>query len=370
MISPFLLEDTYNSREGSYQLNISSGVFPALSLVDLLAFYDEESRLKVLESWLSLQLDYSEQYGLKRLRELIVSSLGAVRAENILLSTGASEAIYIVFKTLCEKYTAPTFIVQKPIYQSLYQVAADSGARIIDWNYDAALSAEENIANLVLDESITGLVLCNPNNPMGTVIPDQALKLLTTRLQERRALGDPALLIVDEVFRESSLVPTSSAISHDPEAIVISDLSKSFSLAGLRVGYIASRDQEFLAACSALKNYLSLRGSTLTELIACSAFEHAELIINRNREIAAHNLETLRASDIDLDIHPDYIGGPVLFPRLTCSETEGLFILAGSVFGGYPDRIRIGFGSEPTEFKKALAALEYSLCQKPQVIQL
>ncbi len=370
MISPFLLEDTYNSKEGSYELNVSSGVFPALSLVDLLAFYDEQTRLQVLESWLSLRLDYSEQYGLKRLRELIAKSLRNISAENILLSTGASEAIYIVFKTLCEKYPAATFIVQKPIYQSLYQVAADSGARIIDWNYDAALSAEENIVNLPLDESITGLVLCNPNNPMGTVIPDSALGLIVTKLKERRALGDPALLIVDEVFRESSLVPVSSVITHDTEAIVISDLSKSFSLAGLRVGYIASRNQEFLAACSSLKNYLSLRGSTLTELIACSAFEHAELIIKRNREIAARNLETLRASGIELDIHPDYIGGPVLFPRLTCPGSEGLFVLEGSVFGDYPDRIRIGFGSEPVDFNRALAALEYSLCQKPQVIQL
>ncbi len=374
MISPFLLEDTYNSCEGSYELNISSGVFPALSLVELLAFYAESTRLKVLESWLSLKLDYSEQYGLKRLRELIALSLREVSADNILLSTGASEAIYIVFKILCEKYSNATFIVQKPIYQSLYQVAADSGARIIDWNYDASLSAKDNISNLetlINDCSqLTGLVICNPNNPLGTVIPDRDLASIAELLAAKRAEGEPALLIADEVFRESSLVPVASAVTHDTDAIVISDLSKSFSLAGLRVGYIASRDHEFLAACSALKNYLSLRGSTLTELIACSAFEHAELIINRNRQIAATNLETLRASGIELDIHPDYIGGPVLFPYLDCQDREGLFILRGEVFGDYPDRIRIGFGSEPADFRRALAALEYKSCPKPQVIQL
>ncbi len=387
MTSPFLLEDIYNSYEGSYDFSISSALFPSLSLVELLAFYDESTRLKVLESWLSLKLEYSEQFGLRALRELIASSLqvplpslqaqssslqvplpslraqrsNPLTADQILITSGASEAIYIVFKTLCEKYSDPVFIVQKPIYQSLYQVAADHGARIIDWDCDAALSAKENISKLetIVNESsnLTGLVLNNPNNPLGTLIPDSGLELIANLLEQRRVQGDPALLIVDEVFRASSLVPVSTALEFDAASIVISDMSKAYSLPGLRIGYIASRDTNLLAACSSLKNYLSLRSSTLSELIACSALEHAEAITSRNRKIAATNLETLVEQGIELDIHPDYIAGPVLFPRLRLKvNDEKCFVLNGSVFGSdYSDRIRMGLGLEPGELKRVLA---------------
>ncbi len=357
--------------------SISSALFPALDLVSILANYDEASHLRVLESWLSLKLDYSEQYGLKRLRELISVILSEAKdphaatkgsfalrtQDDVLITTGASEAIYLLFSVLANSDSC--FIVQKPIYQSLYQVAADKGAQIIDWDYDAALTPDENINRLetifTTCPKLTGLVLNNPNNPLGTVITDTAMQRIAGLLEPYQAH-----LIVDEVFRPSSLVPVSSAINYG--AIVIGDISKSYSCPGLRLGWIASQNQKLLAECSALKNYLSLRSSTLSELIACSVLEHANYITERNRKIAKTNLVLLQESGLKIDAHPDYIGGPVLFPCLPAHINTELFIVKGDLFGADPGRFRLGFGSEPQEFKHLLPMIELSQCQAPNPV--
>jgi len=366
--SAFLLEDEYNRVEALALDTISSGLFPSLSLIDILSRFDEIQRLQLLESWLSLKLDYSEQYGLERLRSVIATRYckeqalrhcersEAITHENILITSGASEAIYLIFSVLASPDAC--FIVQKPIYQSLYQVAADRGARIIDWDYDAALSPDENIdllEKLIASCSkLTALVLNNPNNPMGIVITDTAMQRIAGLLEPQQAR-----LIVDEVFRPSSLVPVSSAINYG--AIVIGDISKSYSCPGLRLGWIAARDQELLAQCSSLKNYLSLRSSTLSEHIAVSVIEQGDWITERNMKIAAANLAYLRSVDFELDAHPDYIGGPVLFPRLSSLDsviasprsgrgnphtTDDIFIVRGDLFGNYSDRFRLGLGQE------------------------
>lgn len=355
-LSQFLIEELYNEFEGKYKFNLSSATLPALSLNDLKDLMPVDKQGLFNQELLELKLDYSEQFGDIKFRNKLAEKY-SLEPDNFLVTTGASEGIQIFSQTLFQ--AGDQVIVQKPIYQSLYQIMIDIGVEIINWDYDLNLNWNENHKNLKAltktYKNFKGLVLNNPNNPLGIGFGTNQLKEIINTLEDR-------LLIVDEVFIDISKSQLRSAIELYDNAIIISDLSKSYSMPGLRLGWIASRNQSLLNQFSSYKNYLSLRSSTLSEAIGVWVLEYGETILSENKKLIAGNTNYLLNSKLEIGLKANEIEGLCVFPK-THFDTNNLFkkllkekqtfLVPGYCFGKkYSNHFRLGLGNK--NFKQSL----------------
>jgi aspartate/methionine/tyrosine aminotransferase len=147
-------------------------------------------------------------------------------------------------------------------------------------------------------------------------------------------------------------------------------MSKSFAMAGLRIGWLATRDRDLLARCAALKDYTTICSSAPSEILALIGLRARDAVLARSRRIVATNLALLDRFFAD---HADRFswvrprGGSIGFPRLLDDEpidafagrlveAEGVLLLPGSAFGFEGNHFRIGFGRE--DLPAAVAGLE------------
>jgi aspartate/methionine/tyrosine aminotransferase len=148
-------------------------------------------------------------------------------------------------------------------------------------------------------------------------------------------------------------------------------MSKSFAMAGLRVGWLATHDRDLLARCASFKDYTTICASAPSEILAIIGLRARDQVLGRSRSIVATNLERLDAffeawSDRFSWVRPR--AGSVGFPRLSVPgvaidewaaglvETEGVLLLPGSTFGYGGNHFRLGFGR--TDLPVALERLE------------
>jgi aspartate/methionine/tyrosine aminotransferase len=178
-----------------------------------------------------------------------------------------------------------------------------------------------------------------------------------------------------EIARERSLILFSDEVyrglEHDPAdrlpaacdlyewGISLNTVSKAYGLPGLRIGWLACRDQKLIAAIRDLKLYTTICSSAPSELLVALALRHGDRLVERCREVVLANLPLVeeflaRRGDLLEWVLPT--AGPIGFPRVKgevdvrawCEQTAeqaGVLLLPGSVYGR-PSHIRIGFGRE------------------------
>jgi len=223
----------------------------------------------------------------------------------------------------------------------------------------------------------TKLIAINfPNNPTGKILERDRLEALV-RLCRRYGIW----LFSDEVYRLIERDPAARlppAVDAYERGISLGTISKAYGLPGLRIGWIACRDSALLQRMERVKHYLSICNAAPCELLARIALRAGELILDRNRRIAAANIGVLdkffaaRAELFDWQ-SPD--GGVVGFPRYKGTEgvdafcermieRQGVLLLPASVYQSAlrpvpHDRFRIGFGRR--DMPEAVAALREGL---------
>jgi aspartate/methionine/tyrosine aminotransferase len=213
----------------------------------------------------------------------------------------------------------------------------------------------------------TRLVAVNfPHNPSGAV-PDHATFRALVNLCEARGIR----LFCDEVHRGLELDPARrlpQAADLSPTAISLNVTSKSYGLAGLRVGWLASRDRALLARLERRKHYTSISNSGPSEFLATLALRHGEAIQARNREIVRRNLpffDAFFARWPELFDWERPQGGCICFPRYKGAdgveafcrdlvERAGVLLAPGSLFRSSladtpTDRFRVGIGRSNPE---------------------
>jgi aspartate/methionine/tyrosine aminotransferase len=136
-------------------------------------------------------------------------------------------------------------------------------------------------------------------------------------------------------------------------------MSKSFAMAGLRIGWLATRDRELLARCAAFKDYTTICSAAPSEILALIGLRARETVLARSRDIVTANLERLDAFFDDWADRFAWVrprAGSVGFARLTVPgvgidewaaglvEAEGVLLLPGSQFGYGGNHFRLGFG--------------------------
>jgi len=363
-LPPFRLERYFAEHEFSAPHLLCVSDCETLALGDLLDL-EPGSR----EAFERLPLGYAESAGHPELRALVAGLYEGLSSRDVLVHVGAQEAVF----TFASALLAPgdEVVAHMPCYQSLFQVAAARGCRVVPWTAREASGWTPDLDELeTLVGPRTRAVIVNfPHNPTGARLD---------RADFERLVGIAARhgshLFSDEVYRFLEYGPgevARPACELYERAVSLGVMSKSFGLAGLRVGWAASRDRALLAAMAQVKDYTTICGTAPGEFLACLALRRGEAVLARTRALTLANLEGLRAfmgrfSGLFQWAEPR--GGPIAFPRLASGEDSGAFcraalaasgalLLPGALYGeAWQAHFRVGFGREG--FAPGLATLE------------
>ena len=352
-LPPFELERYFARYEFSARYLLSSSDCEALGLKDLLAMADEESR----GLWKDLKLGYTESAGHPRLRETIAATYGGLTPEGTLVVT-PEEGIFLSMQALLSP--GDHVICTFPGYQSLYAIPRAMGCRVALWEPEETDTWRFDLNRLAdLIRPDTRLVVVNfPHNPTGAMLPPEAFHDLVDLLGRR---GIP--LFSDEMYRHLEYDPVSTlpaACEVYAQAVSLSGLSKVYGLPGLRIGWLASRDRDFLSRVARLKDYTTICASAPSEILAIIAMTHRKVILKRQRERLLANLgvlEAFMARQATVFGWRKPSGGSICFPALGRPEgaaafcerlvqEAGIMLLPAAPFD-YGDRhVRIGFGRD------------------------
>jgi len=162
-----------------------------------------------------------------------------IDGSHIVMASGAAGGLNAVFKTICN--AGDEVIVSRPYFMEYRHYTANHGAKLVEVdskeNFDLDLSA----VKAALNEKTAAVIINSPNNPTGKIYPADDLAALSNLLNEHgKKTGRKPYLVSDEPYREiaySCEVPP--VLSCYSESIVVSSYSKSLSLPGERIGFIA-----------------------------------------------------------------------------------------------------------------------------------
>jgi aspartate/methionine/tyrosine aminotransferase len=133
-------------------------------------------------------------------------------------------------------------------------------------------------------------VICFPHNPTGYLPTADQFNAIVDF-----ARRNDLLLFSDEVYRGLELDPAHrlpAACDIYERAVSLGALAKSHGLAGLRIGWIATRDREVLQCMSVFKDYLTISNSAPSKYLATIAVRHTDAFTRRATDITRANLET------------------------------------------------------------------------------
>ena len=364
-IADFALERYFARWEFAVEHVLCASDVEGYGMSDLLALADGETR----DLWDRLTLGYTESTGHPLLRREIAALYDGIEPDDVLVFAGAEEGIFCLLNVLLGP--GDHAIVTWPGYQSLYEIGRATGAEVTlhELREDAGWALDLDLLRRQLTPATRLIVVNAPHNPTG-MLPDRATFDGLVALAEEAG----AHLLLDEVYRylefdDADRLPAGTDATD--RGVSLGVMSKSFAMAGLRIGWLASRDRELLARCAAFKDYTTICSSAPAEILALIGLRARHTVLARSRGIVAANLERL---DAFFDAWADRFSwvrpraGSVGFARLTVPgvtiddwatdlvEAEGVLLLPGSQFGFGGNHFRIGFGR--TDLPTALERLE------------
>jgi len=283
--------------------------------------------------------------------------------DHITVLSGTEEGLFSIMACLLNP--GDEVIGLLPCYPSLSDLPACFGAvfkavHLLERNQWQPEVAE--FAALITPHT-KAIVINSPHNPTGMTLSQAWLDDLLA-LCEKHGL----YLIADDVFAfsEFASIPCRRNILQYDKAILANVLSKTFGLAGLRIGWVMTRNLALTTAIRNLKTYNSICQSQLDEQVACFVLQKADVIISRNNAIVRANVEAFDAfvarheflrwlrpsAGIVGLVHSD----EPIEQLLKQWFARDVMALPGELFGIQGDYFRVGFGK--ADFAEALACID------------
>ncbi|KAL4744049.1 pyridoxal phosphate-dependent transferase [Aspergillus similis] len=346
-IDPFEVDHWILTRHASAKHSLAHSYCASLSINDI-QLYSEGSN-DACTSWsplLSKAMGYGPMQGSEDLRSKI---------SNLYSDKSSEDGDHV--------------IVQYPTYQQLYSVPASVGADVSLWKANDGEGWRLDLDELkqLIKPNTKMIVINNPVNPTGAAISKTTLEAIVRIASERSII-----VFCDEVYYPlfHSIEPT------DPElppsilslgyknTIATGSLSKTYSLPGLRVGWIASRNSSYIDTCVNARSYALITLSQVDESLGALALSTpiVQNLMKRNITLSRHNLDVVQSfidknsftksgrpvDDVDFCTRLLDKKGVLLVPGSKCFGN-------GSDFQGY---VRLGFGVQTEDLKAALDAFQ------------
>ena len=374
--------DKYETTEGV--LNIAETCVASISIDDLIKLNEDANPVHPLST--SRKLTYGAIRGSDSLRSRLAdlySTRVATRlpADNILITPGAIAANFLVLYTLV--HPGDHVVCMHPTYQQLYSVPESIGAEVSLWKLRKGkkyIPDVEDLKKLVKDNTKM-IIINNPNNPTGATTPKSVLQEIVDFAKEKNII-----LMSDEVYRPlfhgispaSDEYPPSVVSMGYSRTIVTGSMSKAYSLAGIRLGWIASRDRNLIEEFASARDYTTIAVSQLDDQVATYALSNSVLhgLLKRNIALAKTNIDLLEKF---IDDHSEYCSwvkpnaGTTAFVRFESDgqavddvqfcidlleKTKVMFVPGSKCFGReFRGFVRIGYVCETEVLEEGLAKL-------------
>jgi aspartate/methionine/tyrosine aminotransferase len=389
--------------ETSAKYNLAETCCASISVDELLALSEDKTATvgKLLDS--TKVQGYGEIRGSSELRNnlsrLYSSKVGTpLPAENILITPGAIAANHLTLYSLVGP--GDHVICHYPTYQQLYSIPESLGAEVSLWKSKADnkwLPDLEELKALVTPN--TKLIIIkhvpspppilytllmipssNPQNPTGAILPKSLIHALTDYAESKSIP-----ILSDEVYRPlfhsiSPLdddFPPSLLSAGYSNTIATGSLSKAYSLAGLRVGWIASRNRDLIEQIAKVRDYTTISVSQLDQSVAAFALspDTIHALLGRNIALAKANLALLERFVIKHDEYCSWVKpvagttafvkfereGKLLDAVALCKSLQastGVMLLPGDCFGEeFKGYVRVGYVNREEVVKEGLEKL-------------
>ncbi|MGD9479839.1 aminotransferase [Shinella sp. G-2] len=287
-IRDFGVEIWMNRYENHCELNLAETCVESLTVEELLDMAGK--RDAILAELLPMKLTYGAIEGSERLRGLIAGLHEKQAVENVVVTHGAIGANALVHETLVEP--GDRVISVLPTYQQHYSIPESFGAdvRLLKLTAERGFLPDlEELRRLAVPGTKL-ICLNNPNNPTGSLM-DRDFLLEVVAIA--RACG--AWILCDEVYRGTNQTGdgmTASIADLYEKGISTGSMSKTWSLAGLRLGWIVG-PKALLHAVSIHRDYNTISVGMLDDHFAAIALENRDKILARSQAITRENLAIL-----------------------------------------------------------------------------
>ncbi|GLI77305.1 hypothetical protein PoHVEF18_005594 [Penicillium ochrochloron] len=386
-LEAFAVEQWMDKYETTAKYNTAETCCASISIDDLREL-SEDKDTNPLTALQSTKLTYGAIRGSDKLRETLsnlysVKTPGLVPKDNVLITAGAIQANFLLLYTLVGP--GDHVICHYPTYQQLYSVPASLGAEVSLWKSQEANDWQVDIEELksLIRPNTKLIIINNPQNPTGAIIPRDTLQSLVDIARE-----SSITLFADEVYRplfhnispmDSQFPPSLLSFGYE-HSVVTGSVSKAYSLAGLRVGWIASLSNTIIEACANSRDYTTISVGQIDDAIASFALspDCIHNILKRNIALGRTNLAILEKFIESHRWACDWIkprAGTTAFVRFNkvgkpvndvafcemLQDRKGVMFVPGSLcFGGGEDfkgYVRIGYACETEVLEKGLEAL-------------
>ena len=237
-----------------------------------------------------MKLTYGAIEGSDRLRAAIAALYDGVSMENVLVTHGAIGANKLVHETVVEP--GDRVISVQPTYQQHYSIPASYGAdvQVLTLRRENGYLPDLDELRTLATPSTSMIAINNPNNPTGSLM-DAAM------LEEIGAIAAAcgAVVLCDEVYRgtnQEGSGTSASIVDVCDIGISTGSMSKAFSLAGLRLGWLVA-PVEVVRAAELHRDYSTISVGMINDFLAALALENADKVLARSRDITRTNLAIL-----------------------------------------------------------------------------
>ena len=364
-IKPFAVEEWMNAYETGARYNIAETCVDSVSLDELFELSGEDKQAFLAE-FCRRRLTYGDIMGSEELRGGIAKLYRTASPSDIVPTHGAAGANHHVFCSLIAPGDHVVSIM--PTYQQLYSIPEAIGADvdIMKLRQDNGYLPDLDELRSLVRKDTKLICINNPNNPTGALMGKD---LLLEIVKIARSVG--AYILCDEVYRHLTQedIWCESIIDLYEKGISVGSMSKVFSLAGLRMGWIATHDKDALASFISHRDYDLISCGMFDDAVSSIALRHCDELLKRNRSIVRTNLAILddwikssrhfrytkpQAGTTAL-IYYDFDMPSYEFCTRLYNET-GAFVTPGDCFEE-AHSMRIGYGSDTETLKEGLAAI-------------
>jgi aspartate/methionine/tyrosine aminotransferase len=364
---PFALEEWLAKYRDSARHHLGMSTGPRWTVPELRALMTDAE----LESFDKAALAYTPSNGRESLRAALASMYGA-DPEEILVVNGGAEALLALFFVAGEPQT--NVIVPTPSFAPFIEVPTALGVetRRYALRLGHGFAPDVDEIKRLTDEHTKLILLNTPHNPSGQLVDEAVVRELDAFAQKRGIQ-----LVVDEVYHPIYHGKPRRSAGEYSRATVLGDFSKSFSMPGLRVGWLLERDPVRRRELENAHGYFTVCTSMLGELLAEVAARHREVVWGRTRSVSGANLVLLDAWCAEHEDSIEWLrpaGSMTAFPRLRgvsdarpfciAAAERGVLLAPGDCFGS-PAHFRIGFGLEMPRYGEALDILSDTLKSFP-----
>jgi aspartate/methionine/tyrosine aminotransferase len=364
-ISAFGVEEWMNKYEDDARYNIAETCVDSLKVGELLEIAGTEQDFfkKLSET----KLTYGAIQGSEDLRDEITKLYHTKKnINNVIVTNGGIAANFLAIFSLVEP--GDEIVAIYPTYQQLYSLPEALGAKVRRLRAEPADGFLPNLEKLrtLVRPNTKAIIMNTPNNPTGVCFGSDIMQHIAEIADK---VG--AWVICDEVYRglehKGSYSEPSIADIYE-RGISTSSMSKVYSLAGLRIGWITA-DKKFIGECFKHRDYNTISCGMIDDGLALIALRNKEKILERNMKILLENKEILTCWVEKTDgvsfVKPE--SGTTAFIKYDAEiESEdfcrrmydynGAFVVPGSCFE-FENHFRIGYAPKKDVLIEGLDAV-------------